>query len=177
MKVLFKGHNRAAKSKPIIVFTFLLLFGIIFVGCTNKEKSGDTPQKVGENFLKQLFTSDYENRYTEFLVDKDIDKYYDTFSKYTSKTFLEKLEQDRMPIKYDKEAKKDDVFLSVSDVKIEFDENGIGKFEVFLSDQKDKDTILKKATGQITIEESKNEKKIDTFFLSNVVKIENENDL
>ncbi len=165
---LFKGHNIVPKLKIILILTTLLLFGIFITGCAKKANNVNTSQEVGEKFLNQLFTSNYENRYTEFLADNDIDKYYDTFSKYTSQECLEKLEQDRMPIKYDKEAQKDNVFLSVSDIKIEFDEKGVGQFEVFLNDQNDKETIIKKATGQIT----KKENKITSFFLSNVVNVE-----
>lgn len=174
MAGLFRGNNIVSRSKGILILTTLLLFGVFIIGCTKEDNNADTSQEVGEKFLNQLFTSNYENRYTEFLADKDIDKYYDTFSKYTSQKCLEELERDRIPIKYDKEAQKDNVFLSVSDIKIEFDEKGVGQFEVFLNNQNDNETTIKKATGQITIEDEKKENKISSFFLSNIVNVEND---
>ena len=68
--------------KCLIFLIILSCIGVFVAGCGEKNERKDTPQEVGERFLEQVFTSDYEERYTEFLKDGDVEKYYKTFYEY-----------------------------------------------------------------------------------------------
>lgn len=155
--------------KCLIFLTILSCIGVYAAGCGEKKETKDTPQEVGERFLEQVFTSDYEERYTEFLEDGDIEKYYKTFYEYASQECIDGLKQNRIPVKYDKEAREEKLFYTVSDIDLKFDETGTGTFEVLLVDKKNKSEVVQKATGQITVDD----KKVNTFFLSNMVPCEN----
>lgn len=172
MAGFFEGINKRLKFKGIITVIVLVVLGGLLIGCGEK-KTGSTAQEIGEKFLKQLFTADCEKRYTEFLDDEDIDKYYDTFSDYTSQECLDNLKQNRIPMKYDKTAKEEIVFVDVSDIKLEFDETGLGTFEVLL-EERENSAIVQKATGQITVEGGKKGNEVTSFFLSNIVQVEND---
>ena len=137
--------------KCLIFLIILSCIGVFVVGCGEKNERKDTPQEVGERFLEQVFTSDYEERYTEFLKDGDVEKYYKTFYEYASQECIEGLKQNRIPVKYDKEAREEKLFYTVSDIDLKFDENGTGTFEVLLVDKKNKSEVVQKATGQITV--------------------------
>lgn len=66
-------------------------------------------------------------------------------------------------MKYDKTAKEENVFVDVSDIKLEFDETGLGTFEVLL-EERENSAIVQKATGQITVEEGKKGNEVTSFF-------------
>ena len=160
--------RRIKGIKCLIFLVMLSCIGAFAAGCGEKKETKDTPQEVGKRFLEQVFTSDYEERYTEFLEDGDIEKYYKTFYEYASQECIEGLKQNRIPAKYDKEAKEEKEFYTVSEIDLKFDETGTGTFEVLLVDKKNKDEVVQKATGQITVDD----KKVNSFFLSNIVPCE-----
>lgn len=51
-------------------------------------------------------------------------------------------------------------------------DHGTGTFEVLLVDKKNKDEVVQKATGQITV----HGKKVNTFFLGNIVQCDHGTD-
>lgn len=128
------------------------------------------PQLFRKVFLKEVFTTDFEKRYTEFQKDNDTEKYYDTFSDCASEACIEAMSGDRMPLKYDKKAEENSAKAKVLEVKCEVDEDGEGEFEVLLGYEKDEDK-KEKATGQITVIEEDGKEKVDSFFLSNIVEV------
>ena len=75
-------------------------------GCAQDEGKSSSATTVPESFLKEVFTTDFEKRYTEFQKDNDTEKYYDTFSDYASEACIEAMSGDRMPLKYDKKAEE-----------------------------------------------------------------------
>lgn len=143
---------------------------LLCAGCKGEEEKNSSAENAPENFLKEVFTTDYEERYTEFQKDNDTEKYYDTFSDYASKACIEAMSGDRMPLKYDKKAEENSTKAKVLEVKCEVDEDGEGEFEVLLGCEKDEDK-KEKATGQITVIEEDGKEKVDSFFLSNIVEV------
>ena len=143
---------------------------LLCAGCKGEEEKNSSAENAPESFLKEVFTTDYEERYTEFQKDNDTEKYYDTFSDYASKACIEAMSGDRMPLKYDKKAEENSAKAKVLEVKCEVDEDGEGEFEVLLGYEKDEDK-KEKATGQITVIEEDGKEKVDSFFLSNIVEV------
>lgn len=124
----------------------------------------NTQEKIAEQFLEHIFTSNREKRYTQFLKDENIDEYYESFEVFTSEECIKKLKQNRIPYKYDKEANEKGISYVISNMKVEFDTNETGTFEVLLEDT-NKVSKPQKATGQLTLQNEK----ITDFFLSNIV--------
>ena len=160
------------KNKNITQKRKYLLFSIAFLGmivctisCGKSIEKENSSQEIAKQFLEQIFTSNYEERYTNFLEDEDLETYYKTFSNCTSQECIEELQQNRIPMKYDKKANEKQVYCVVSDVKVEFDETETGTFEVFLTVDNNESSELKKATGQLKVENGQ----ITNFFLSNIV--------
>lgn len=143
---------------------------LLCAGCKGEEGKSPSAENVPESFLKEVFTTDFEERYTEFQKDNDTEKYYDTFSDYASEACIEAMSGDRMPLKYDKKADDESAQTTVSEVKCEVDEDGEGEFEVLLSYEND-EAKKEKATGQITIIQEDGKEKVDSFFLSNIVEV------
>ena len=143
---------------------------IVCSGCAQDEGKSSSATTVPESFLKEVFTTDFEKRYTEFQKDNDTEKYYDTFSDCASEACIEAMSGDRMPLKYDKKAEENSAKAKVLEVKCEVDEDGEGEFEVLLGYEKDEDK-KEKATGQITVIEEDGKEKVDSFFLSNIVEV------
>ena len=139
-------------------------------GCKKEEGESFLAKTVTENFLQEVFTTDFEGRYTEFQKKNDIEKYYDTFADYASKACIEAMSGDRMPLKYDKRAEEKSAQTTVLEVKCEVDEDGEGEFEVLLGYEKDEDK-KEKATGQITVIQEDGKEKVGSFFLSNIVEV------
>lgn len=154
------------KIKWLIFSIILLSISAFYIGC--KPKETHTSQEIAEQFLKEIFTSNYKNRYVKFLEDENIDKYYKSFSFCASQECIEKLQKNRMPLKYDKEAIEKGISYIVSNIELEFDTSRTGTFEVFLTDESKAETPTQKATGQFTFENGK----ITDFFLSNIVPYE-----
>ena len=162
-----KIKNNTKKIKYLFLIA-LAGIGISVISCGKNAQNESSSQEISEQFLEQIFTSNYENRYTEFLEDEDIETYYQAFSNCVSQECIEKLQQNRIPIKYDKEAYEKNISYVVSDIALTFDEIGTGNFEVILIVDNNESSELKKATGQLKVENGK----ITNFFLSNIVPYE-----
>lgn len=139
-------------------------------GCKKEEGESFSAKTVPENFLQEVFTTDFEGRYTELQKNNDMEMYYDTFSDYASKACIEAMSGDRMPLKYDKKADEESLHTTVLEMECEVNKDGEGEFEVLLSHEEDK-VKKEKATGQITITTEDGKEKVDSFFLSNIVEV------
>ena len=162
------------KKKYVPIFMIVIMSVLLLAGCQKDEankENANTSQKIEKEFLQQIFTSDYEERYTNFLKDDDMEAYYKSLTECTTQECLEYLQQNRIPLKYDKEAEDKKVNYNVSDIEVAYDEEGTGTFEVVFEDENNKDETAQKATGQITVENEK----VESFFLSNIVSFEVEN--
>lgn len=126
---------------------------LLLIGCAKAKSMKD--EEIANRFLEQVFSTDYENRYTEFLKDQDVDKYYETFSECVSESCIENLKRNRTPVKYDKAAKAEGILYCVSDIKLKFDDDGTADFELLLADESNKEKDIRKATGQISIIDKK----------------------
>ena len=159
------------KKKYVPISMIIIMSLLLLAGCqkdgANKENA-NTSQEIEKEFLQQIFISDYEERYTNFLKDEDMEAYYKLLSECTTQECLEYLQKNRIPLKYDKEAEDKQVSYTVSDIEVAYDEEGTGTFEVVFEDENSKDETAQKATGQITIENEK----VNSFFLSNIVSFE-----
>jgi len=153
-----------------ILFAAAGIAVLLCAGCKGEEGNSSSVGNAPESFLKEVFTTDFEERYTEFQKDNDTEKYYNTFSDYASKACIEAMSGDRMPLKYDKKAYEESAQTTVSEVKCEVNEDGEGEFEVFLSYEND-EAKKEKATGQITVIQEDGKEKVDSFFLSNIVEV------
>lgn len=151
-----------------LIFSIITVFcaSLFLMGCGKDKSMKD--EEIANIFLEQVFSTDYENRYTEFLKDQDVDKYYETFSEYVSESCIENLKNNRTPVKYEKEAASEEILYVVSDIKLKFNEDGSADFELLLADKNNTEKDIKKATGQISIID----KKVDRFFLNKIVDIE-----
>ncbi len=89
-----------------VLFTAAGIAILLCSGCTEGEGKSSSATTVPESFLKEVFTTDFEKRYTEFQKDNDTEKYYDTFSDCASEACIEAMSGDRMPLKYDKKAEE-----------------------------------------------------------------------
>lgn len=167
-----KGEKEEMQMKGKSIFFMTAGIAILLCsGCKGEEGRSDLSGKVLDSFLTEVFTSDFEDRYTHFLEDNDVDKYYDTFSDYASNNCIEAMSRDRTPLKYDKKAWEESIQKTVSGVTCRLDKNGKGEFEVTLEYEQEGEKEEEKATGQISLAE-KDGKKVDSFFLSNIVKVE-----
>lgn len=153
-----------------VLFAAAVIAILLCSGCAQDEGKSSSATTVPESFLKEVFTTDFEKRYTEFQKDNDTEKYYDTFSDCASEACIEAMSGDRMPLKYDKKAEENSAKAKVLEVKCEVDEDGEGEFEVLLGYEKDEDK-KEKATGQITVTQEDGKEKVDSFFLSNIVEV------
>lgn len=161
------------KKKYVLIFMIVIMSVLLLAGCQNDgfKENANTLLKIEKEFLQQIFTSDYEERYTNFLKNDDMEAYYKSLSECTTQECLEHLQYNRIPLKYDKEAEDKKVNYTVSDIEVAYDEEETGTFEVVFEDENNKDGTAQKATGQITVENEK----VDSFFLSNLVSFEVEN--
>lgn len=161
------------KKKYVPIFMIVIMSVLLLAGCQKDgvKENANTSLKIEKEFLQQIFTSDYEERYTNFLKDDDMEAYYKSLTECTTQECLEYLQQNRIPLKYDKEAEDKKVNYNVSDIEVAYDEEGTGTFEVVFEDENNKDETAQKATGQITVENEK----VESFFLSNIVSFEVEN--
>ena len=160
-------------KKYVTISMIIIMSVLLLAGCQKGgvKENTNTSQKIEKEFLQEIFTSDYEERYTNFLKDEDMEAYYKSLSECTTQECLEYLQQNRIPIKYDKEAEDKKVSYIVSDIEVVYDKEGTGTFEVVFEDENNKDETAQKATGQIMIENEK----VTSFFLSNIVSFEVEN--
>ena len=76
-----KIKNNTKKIKYLFLIA-LAGIGISVISCGKNAQNESSSQEIAEQFLEQIFTSNYENRYTEFLEDEDIETYYQAFSNF-----------------------------------------------------------------------------------------------
>ena len=96
------------KKKYVPIFMIVIMSVLLLAGCQKDEankENANTSQKIEKEFLQQIFTSDYEERYTNFLKDEDMEAYYKSLSEYTTQECFEYLQQNRIPLNMIKKQK------------------------------------------------------------------------
>lgn len=129
---------------------------VLCVSCGSK-KSVDVSdaKKLMTEFCQIFFETDYENRYTDFVKDKDQKKYYKAFEKMVTNECLDDMMASRNPLKYDKKYAEDSVAYQPTDIELtksnDGDEvEGSYEFKLILEEKTSGERIS--AAGQITIE-------------------------
>ncbi|MBF1181941.1 MAG: hypothetical protein HXL89_03920, partial [[Eubacterium] sulci] len=81
---------------------------VLCAGCGSKKATDPAEgKKLMTKFCQIFFETDYKNRYTDFVKDKDQKKYYKAFEEMASKECLDDMMASRNPLKYDKKCAED----------------------------------------------------------------------
>lgn len=90
---------------------------VLCVGCGSKKATDPAEgKKLMTKFCQIFFETDYENRYTDFVKDKDQKKYYKAFEEMASKECLDDMMAGRNPLKYDKKCAEDGLAYQPTDI-------------------------------------------------------------
>ena len=83
------------------LFCVILLVSLVLcAGCGSKKATDPAEgKKLMTKFCQIFFETDYENRYTDFVKDKDQKKYYKAFEEMASKECLDDMMASRNPLK------------------------------------------------------------------------------
>lgn len=105
------GTEKGMKKKRLITIFFVMVFWVFTAAACGKEKAEEiTDRDVVTAFLTAYYTTDYNGRYSEWMTVEatDMEKsleamgnYYSVFSELTTEEQLEKMIQNRIPMKYD----------------------------------------------------------------------------
>lgn len=151
-----------------------LLSLVLCAGCGSK-KAADPAEgkKLMTKFCQIFFETDYENRYTDFVKDKDQDKYYKAFEEMASKECLKDMMAGRNPLKYDKRCAKDGLAYEPADIEItkssdEDDVSGSYELKMILKEKNSGERI--NVVGQISIEEKDGKLLVSKIYISSMSK-------
>ena len=151
-----------------------LLSLVLCAGCGSK-KAADPAEgkKLMTKFCQIFFETDYENRYTDFLKDKDQEKYYKTFEEMVSKECLKDMMAGRNPLKYDKKCAEDGIAYEPADIELtkssdEDDVSGSYEFKLILKEKTCGERI--NVAGQISIEDKEGKLLVSKIYISSMSK-------
>ena len=92
---------------------------VLCAGCGSKKATDPAEgKKLMTKFCQIFFETDYENRYTDFVKDKDQKKYYKAFEEMASKECLDDMMASRNPLKYDKKCVEDGLAYQPTDIEL-----------------------------------------------------------
>ena len=151
-----------------------LLSLVLCAGCGSKKAIDPAEgKKLMTKFCQIFFETDYENRYTDFVKDKDQRKYYKAFEEMASKECLDDMMASRNPIKYDKKCAEDGLAYQPTDIELskqggEDEVEGSYEFKMVLKEKTSEKRIS--ATGQITIETKDGKLLVSNFKITSMPK-------
>ncbi len=146
----------------------LLICCSILTGC-GKESSSSA---LAEQFLKQVFTSNLEQRYDSFqnvdIADENALKeathlYYQDFEAMVTEDCLEKLVANRIPLSYDKAAAESNAEVSVEKISLEALPEGGYEYTVTLKVMTNGESEEASYTGQLQFEMIDGEERVSAF--------------
>ena len=147
---------------------------VLCVSCGSK-KSVDVSdaKKLMTEFCQIFFETDYENRYTDFVKDKDQKKYYKAFEEMASKECLDDMMANRNPLKYDKKCAENGLAYQPTDIELtksndEDDVSGSYEFKMILKEKTSGERI--NVAGQISIEENNGKLLVSKIYISSMPK-------
>ncbi len=144
------------------------------VGCGYKKATDSAEgKKLMTKFCQIFFETDYENRYTDFVKDKDQDKYYKAFEEMATKECLDDMKAGRNPLKYDKLYVSKGISYQPTDIELskqggEDEVEGSYEFKMVLKEKTSGKRIS--ATGQITIETKDGKLLVSNFKITSIPK-------
>lgn len=147
---------------------------VLCAGCGSKKAIDPAEgKKLMTEFCQVFFETDYENRYTDFVKDKDQKKYYKAFEEMASKECLDDMMASRNPLKYDKKCAEDGLAYQPTDIELtksgdEADVSGSYEFKMVLKEKTSGKRIS--ATGQITIETKDGKLLVSNFKITSMPK-------
>ncbi len=157
------------------LFCVILLVSLVLcAGCGSKKATDPAEgKKLMTKFCQVFFETDYENRYTDFVKDKDQKKYYKAFEKMASKECLDDMMASRNPLKYDKKCAEDGLAYQPTDIELskqggEDEVEGSYEFKMVLKEKTSGKRIS--ATGQITIETKDGKLLVSNFKITSMPK-------
>ena len=130
-------------------------------------------KKLMTKFCQIFFETDYENRYTDFVKDKDQKKYYKAFEEMASKDCLDDMMASRNPLKYDKKCAEDGLAYQPTDIELtksgdEADVSGSYEFKMILKEKTSGERI--NVAGQISIEDNNGKLLVSKIHISSMPK-------
>ena len=157
------------------LFCVILLVSLVLCAGCGSKKAIDPAEgkKLMTKFCQIFFETDYENRYTDFVKDKDQRKYYKAFEEMASKECLDDMMASRNPIKYDKKCAEDGLAYQPTDIELskqggEDEVEGSYEFKMVLKEKTSEKRIS--ATGQITIETKDGKLLVSNFKITSMPK-------
>lgn len=157
------------------LFCVILLVSLVLcAGCGSKKATDPAEgKKLMTEFCQVFFETDYENRYTDFVKDKDQKKYYKAFEEMASKESLDDMMASRNPLKYDKKCAEDGLAYQPTDIELtksgdEADVSGSYEFKMILKEKTSGTRIS--AMGQITIETKDGKLLVSNFKITSMPK-------
>ena len=159
-------------KKLFCVITLLSL--VLCAGCGSKKATDPAEgKKLMTKFCQIFFETDYENRYTDFVKDKDQKKYYTAFEEMASKECLDDMMANRNPLKYDKKCAENGLAYQPTDIELtksndEDDVSGSYEFKMILKEKTSGERI--NVAGQISIEENNGKLLVSKIYISSMPK-------
>lgn len=156
---------------------FVLIFCILLNGCGRNNDLSETSTSTEVNstesrleiFLTNLFTSNYDNRYSTLKESSDPDaasSYYDSLTEYTTDSCRESLASNRIPYKYDKMAFDGKYDVKVKKISLTYnDSQKLYDFEVFLDITGEGDAPFSSISGQLGLEDGEQDALINYVYI------------
>ena len=157
-----------------IVCIIAVLSLVLFAGCGSKKSVDEANgKKLMTKFCRVFFETNYENRYTDFVKDKDQEKYYKAFEEMATKECLKDMMAGRNPLKYDKKCAEDGIAYEPADIELtksndEDDVSGSYEFKMILKEKNSGERI--NVVGQISIEEKDGKLLVSKIYISSMSK-------
>lgn len=160
------------KSMKAALWLSVLSVMILLGGCGQKDTK--EANKLGEQFLKEIFTSNAGGRYDTFAAADITDdeklntasaQYYKEMAALVTENLLEELKSNRIPLTYDKNAAEQSVQVTVSNVVLtEKETEGDFHFTVSLKMVRDGKEDTAECTGTVRTDQTDGEEKVSRFF-------------
>ena len=162
------------KLKKKLKFIFICLLFVIWVSGCSDNTVNDT--EFINSFLTEVFTLNKDDRYTNFNntvinssedLDAAVNTYYLNISSFLTDDCLSELKKNRIPLKYDIEAEKEDA--EIKSVKISISDHNDDKYTFELSlitTNSDNSFNGKKFSGYIIIVKNDKGFLVDDFYVT-----------
>ena len=157
-----------------IVCIIAVLSLVLFAGCGSKKSVDEADgKKLMTKFCRVFFETNYENRYKDFVKDKDHEKYYKAFEEMASKECLKDMMAGRNPLKYDKLYVSKGISYQPTDIELskhggEDEVEGSYEFKLTLKEKTSGERI--NVAGQISIEEKDGKLLVSKIYISSMSK-------
>ena len=157
-----------------IVCIIAVLSLVLFAGCGSKKSVDEANgKKLMTKFCRVFFETNYENRYNDFVKDKDHEKYYKAFEEMATKECLKDMMAGRNPLKYDKKCAEDGIAYEPADIELtkandEDDVSGSYELKMILKEKNSGERI--NVACQISIEDKEGKLLVSKIYISSMSK-------